>query len=404
MEGSSRRAHTTIYSRGTSSYRAPELLRETQSKYTNKVYMWAIGCILYELVLRQRAFENDLAVLLHATSGNDFEFALESEIVPDERKRDFILRIVKELLDIDPSQRPKACTLYERFISWGSDQSMRSASTPSSQSMAQNSALPSAHLSPRLLSANSGILTGEIPESSISKIDALVTSRNTLSGIKSPSSQNAEEMLEDQHNLIEPITVVLDTQKPTHFNQILGSFKPSREEHSTPKRILITPWGSTLEARKHWEDTVEQSVRFLDDLLSSKLDVIHLTRLKRLHPDGQAQFWGSRPVHDKKLANINSGDLALFTGGGHVVGIARVGVIFQNAAFADILWRPKPGEQSWHTVFSLLDFMNTYIPNAELNEILGYKLGNHYQSLVVPDETKAQKLLVKLVNMEKIIP
>src|SRR6266516_2085287 len=68
MEGSSRRAHTTVYSRGTSSYRAPELIRETQSKYTNKVDMWAVGCILYELVLRRRAFASDWDVMQHAMS------------------------------------------------------------------------------------------------------------------------------------------------------------------------------------------------------------------------------------------------------------------------------------------------------------------------------------------------
>src|SRR5213075_997224 len=148
MEGSSRRAHTTVYSRGTSSYRAPELIRETQSKYTNKVDMWAVGCILYELVLRRRAFAGDWDVMQHAMSENDFEFILESEIVPDEGKREFILRIVKELLDINPSRRPKASALYERFINWGSDQTTRAAPIPFSPLTAQNHTLSSAPLSP----------------------------------------------------------------------------------------------------------------------------------------------------------------------------------------------------------------------------------------------------------------
>lgn len=121
MEGSSRRAHTTVYSRGTRSYRAPELIRDSQLKYTNKVDVWAVGCILYELVLCRRAFADDWEVLEHANSGTDCEVIIGAESVPDERKREFILKIIKELLNMDPTRRPRAETLYERFISWGSD-------------------------------------------------------------------------------------------------------------------------------------------------------------------------------------------------------------------------------------------------------------------------------------------
>src|SRR5690348_11735445 len=99
MEGSSRRAHTTVYSRGTSSYRAPELICTPERKYTNKVDMWAIGCILYELVLERRAFANDLIVAQYEASRKGFDFSIESEILPNVRKRDFILKTVKELLD-----------------------------------------------------------------------------------------------------------------------------------------------------------------------------------------------------------------------------------------------------------------------------------------------------------------
>jgi serine/threonine protein kinase len=121
MEGSSRRAYTTVYSRGTRSYRAPELIRPSQLKYNNKVDIWAIGCILYELVLRQKAFEDDWEVLQCATSGKDIDIVIEPDTVPDDRRRQFISNIIKELLSVDPSRRPRADILYERFISWGSD-------------------------------------------------------------------------------------------------------------------------------------------------------------------------------------------------------------------------------------------------------------------------------------------
>ena len=121
MEGSSRRAHVTSYSRGTSSYRAPELICEGQAKYTNKVDLWGVGCILYELVLGRKAFGNDFEILRYANSGKGYNFVIEPEIVPDDRRRRFISKIIKELLSIDPTQRPRANVLYERFISWGSD-------------------------------------------------------------------------------------------------------------------------------------------------------------------------------------------------------------------------------------------------------------------------------------------
>ena len=121
MEGSSRRAYTTVYARGTRGYRVPELIRPSQSKYTNKVDLWAIGCILYELVLRRRVFEDDWEILQYATSGKHFEIIIEPETVPDNGRREFISNIIRELLSIGPTQRPRADVLYKRFISWGSD-------------------------------------------------------------------------------------------------------------------------------------------------------------------------------------------------------------------------------------------------------------------------------------------
>jgi Protein kinase domain/Ankyrin repeats (3 copies)/Ankyrin repeats (many copies) len=130
-EGSSQRAHTTVYSRGTRSYRAPELIRETP-KYTNKVDLWAVGCILYELVLGQKAFTDDWQVLQHAASGKEFDVNIGHEIIPDNRKREFITKIIRELLDCDPTRRPRADGLYERFISWGSDDAPKKTPSPES--------------------------------------------------------------------------------------------------------------------------------------------------------------------------------------------------------------------------------------------------------------------------------
>jgi serine/threonine protein kinase len=115
MEGSSQRMHTTHYSRGTDCYRAPELL---ERKYTNKVDIWAVGCILYEMVFRRKAFASDFAVIRFAEKNERIQIPDENPIL-DAGKREFVSKIIFETLSVDPSARPNAGSLYQRFISWG---------------------------------------------------------------------------------------------------------------------------------------------------------------------------------------------------------------------------------------------------------------------------------------------
>ena len=58
--------------RSISSYRAPELVRNHQ--YINKVDIWAVDCIVYELLLGQKAFIGDIAVFQFSVSEDLLEF------------------------------------------------------------------------------------------------------------------------------------------------------------------------------------------------------------------------------------------------------------------------------------------------------------------------------------------
>lgn len=58
-EATSKNARTTEHGFGTPCYRAPELLRDEGRKFTNKVDMWGLGCIIYELTTSKVAFRGD---------------------------------------------------------------------------------------------------------------------------------------------------------------------------------------------------------------------------------------------------------------------------------------------------------------------------------------------------------
>jgi serine/threonine protein kinase len=47
---------------GTPSYPAPELLDEETGHFSNKVDIFAMGCILFELLKQEKAFSDDFAV------------------------------------------------------------------------------------------------------------------------------------------------------------------------------------------------------------------------------------------------------------------------------------------------------------------------------------------------------
>jgi serine/threonine protein kinase len=104
-----------LNSRGTAGYRAPELLNEEKATFNNKVDIWAIGCILYELVFRKRAFQNDWAVMNYALTKTSLQ--LPSEFL-DERNSSGISRILvilNAMLHLDPILRPSAELLRRVF-------------------------------------------------------------------------------------------------------------------------------------------------------------------------------------------------------------------------------------------------------------------------------------------------
>jgi len=74
--------------------------------YTNKVDVWALGCLIYEMIFREKAFENDFLVHRYLEKG-EFETARTSTIL-DEVHLESTMVIVRKMLHPAPEGRPSA--------------------------------------------------------------------------------------------------------------------------------------------------------------------------------------------------------------------------------------------------------------------------------------------------------
>lgn len=112
---STERASTTRLTevrRGTPSYRAPELLKDLPT-FNDRVDIWALGCILYELVSQKKAFCDDWNVIEYARADAKRLVPLEPFIeVPS---RIPLTNLIQTMLQVLPKGRPSARELSTLF-------------------------------------------------------------------------------------------------------------------------------------------------------------------------------------------------------------------------------------------------------------------------------------------------
>ena len=112
--------HTTTLARGTASYRAPELLRE-DPKYTNKVDIWGLGCILHELLSGKKAFHCEWNVHEYAALKPIIDITVPVPLIIQSH----ISENIREMLAVQSNDRPRAisasliyktyCRFYNEF-------------------------------------------------------------------------------------------------------------------------------------------------------------------------------------------------------------------------------------------------------------------------------------------------
>jgi serine/threonine protein kinase len=111
-QATSKHLHTTIDSRGTASYRAPELLNAR--RFNNKADIFALGCINYEMVTGRQLFASDFGVLNFAEKKERIFPSRWPRTLPDTPL--FSLgKWTDELIAVDPSNRPTAATTMEQI-------------------------------------------------------------------------------------------------------------------------------------------------------------------------------------------------------------------------------------------------------------------------------------------------
>jgi serine/threonine protein kinase len=98
--------------RGTTGYRAPELIKDEQI-FTRKVDIWAVGCIFYEIVTRRKAFRDDLETRDYQPSKYPIKFPELDFHYGNSRQ--FFPETVKKTLRLEFADRPSADRLLESF-------------------------------------------------------------------------------------------------------------------------------------------------------------------------------------------------------------------------------------------------------------------------------------------------
>jgi hypothetical protein len=169
-------------------------------------------------------------------------------------------------------------------------------------------------------------------------------------------------------------------------------------------QVFIQPSYGTVEARRHWADTLDRAVPFQDTQYADVLDQADLARLRALHPRGRAHFWGATAKHDKRMDTVDTGDVVLLTGQKHVLAIGEVGHSFRDHAFARRLWNPDPARCLWSNVYSLRRFWPVRTPYEEIWALPGFNPGDNFMGLRFLDEAKTAVILAHTADDRQAVP
>lgn len=107
VEGTSSEPLETYQAKGTTGYRAPELILPdiTPKAYTNKVDIWGLGCIIYELATGIQAFPTTEDIRKYAHTGGLFSRA---RFPFYGIAADFLFELMEQMFRLNPNERIEA--------------------------------------------------------------------------------------------------------------------------------------------------------------------------------------------------------------------------------------------------------------------------------------------------------
>ena len=115
-EGTARRDNTTRYARGTAGYRSPELTN-CPGTFNNKVDIWALGCVLFELATRKKAFVNDWSIMDYTQSNGGSSRPGFPSLSVTQRCQTYLQELTFSMLTIKACDRPNVRNIKEALES-----------------------------------------------------------------------------------------------------------------------------------------------------------------------------------------------------------------------------------------------------------------------------------------------
>lgn len=103
----------TDYFREAGGYRAPELLQKGSLR-TQKVDIWALGCLALEIVTRRKTFINDFDIYAFVYEDSGLSIPSLSHLG---KGWSFWQRVIPAMLQIKEAERPTAGALHAEFWS-----------------------------------------------------------------------------------------------------------------------------------------------------------------------------------------------------------------------------------------------------------------------------------------------
>ena len=137
LQGTSDRDQTSEYVRESASYRAPELVKESGKqgdanyKCTNKIDIWAFGCVVFEVLTHKRAFCGEEGVLTYVLSDGkpSIRIAVVWKSIREATRR-ILSELTLAMLQISENSRPgahdilhvlRSFTIWSRGFIWTSN-------------------------------------------------------------------------------------------------------------------------------------------------------------------------------------------------------------------------------------------------------------------------------------------